>query len=90
MSGPKRAAERAVATFLFACVAFSPPFLSIFGADAFVFGLPLLYFYLFAAWGLVIALVAWTADLGSGPPPQRISDRPAGISDRPGGRARAG
>ena len=68
MRGPKRAAERSVATFLFASVAFSPPFLSIFGADTFVFGLPLLYLYLFVAWGLVIAMVAWIADLGSGPP----------------------
>ncbi len=78
MSGPKRVAERSVATFFFASVAFSPPFLSIFGADAFVFGLPLLYLYLFAAWGLVIAMVAWIADLGSGPPPDNDAEQPAG------------
>jgi len=78
MTGPKRVAERSVATFLFAGVAFSPAFLSIFGADAFVFGLPLLYLYLFVVWGLVIAMVAWTADLGSGPPPDSDGEQAIG------------
>ena len=82
MSGPKRVAERSVATFLFAGAAFSPPFLSIFGADVFVFGLPLLYLYLFAVWGLVIAMVAWIAGLDSGPP-----DR--GDGEQSSGRTRA-
>jgi len=78
MSGPKRVAERSVATFLFASVAFSPPFLSIFGADVFVFGLPLLYLYLFAAWGSVIAMVAWIAGLGSRPPSPDSGERSGG------------
>ncbi len=75
MRGPKRIAEGSVATFLFGCVAFSPPFLAIFGAEVFVFGLPLLYLYLFAVWGLIIVLVAWIADLGSASRPDQ-NDKP--------------
>ena len=69
MNGPKRTVERTIATFVIGFLAFSPPLLAIFGAEAFVFGLPLLYFYLFAAWGLIIATVAWIADLGADKPP---------------------
>ncbi len=94
MTGPKRIAERSVATFLFAGAAFSPPFLSIFGADVFVFGLPLLYLYLFAVWGLVIALVAWIAGSDAAPPPQgkgwppHAKGGPAhAMGGPPGGRA---
>ena len=79
MRGLKRTAERSVAIFLFGFLAFSPPFLSIFGAEAFVFSLPLVYVYLFAAWGVVIAAVAWTADRRSGPPPSQAgAPRPPG------------
>lgn len=69
MRGLKRTAERSIATFLFGFLAFSPPFLAIFGAEAVVFNLPLLYVYLFAAWGLIIVTVAWIADFGAEPPP---------------------
>lgn len=88
MIGPKRIAERSVATFLFAGAAFSPPFLSIFGADVFVFGLPLLYLYLFVAWGLVIVLVAWIAGSGAAPPPPDKGGPPRGRGGPPSGRTR--
>jgi len=58
------ASERAVALFLLAVLAFSPFVLSIFNVPAFLFGIPLLYVYLFLAWAAVIALLAMTAVVG--------------------------
>ena len=58
------ASERAVALFLLAVLAFSPFVLSIFNVSTFLFGIPLLYVYLFLAWGVVIALLAMTAVVG--------------------------
>ena len=40
-----------------ALLAFNPPLLSIFASDALVLGVPLLYLYLFCAWGVVILLI---------------------------------
>jgi hypothetical protein len=53
-----------VALFLLAVLAFSPFVLSIFNVPAFLFGIPLLYVYLFLAWAVVIALLAMTAVVG--------------------------
>ena len=66
MRGPRRPIESSVATFLLGCLAFSPPILLIFGAEVSFLTLPLLYIYLFAAWALIILLIAWIADLGPG------------------------
>ena len=57
MTRPPLRGERAIALFLFAFLAFNPPILTIFSKDTVIFGLPLLYFYLFSAWGLVILLL---------------------------------
>jgi hypothetical protein len=61
MIRPGLVGERAIALFLLALLAFNPPILSIFSAEAFVLGLPLLYVYLFCAWAGVIALVGLQA-----------------------------
>ena len=53
--------ERSVALFLLGTVAFSPPLLAIAQLPAQVFGIPLLYVYLFAAWSVIIVLQARTA-----------------------------
>jgi hypothetical protein len=53
-----RTGDRLVALFLFGCLALSPPLLAIFGTDAFVAGIPLLYLYLFAVWAILILLLA--------------------------------
>jgi hypothetical protein len=58
IKSPEWRSERTVALFLFGAVAISPPFLAIFALDTFVFGLPLLYAYLFAVWAGLIALLA--------------------------------
>lgn len=80
------ASERAVALFLLAVLAFCPLILSIFNVPAFLFGIPLLYVYLFLAWGVVIALLAMTAvggedrqvQEGTGRPPEHTPGRGTG------------
>ena len=58
MARPSRKGERLVGLFLLGCLLFNFPLLALFNVQARVFGIPLLYAYLFAAWGLLIALVA--------------------------------
>ena len=52
-----RKGARLVALFLFGCLLFNFPFLTLFNVRATVFGVPVLYAYLFVAWGLLVALV---------------------------------
>lgn len=54
----QRRNERFAALALAATVLMLPPFLGIFNTDTLVFGLPLLFLYLFAVWAVVIALAA--------------------------------
>ena len=49
-------AQRLVALFLLGCLLFSFPLLSIFNSGSTVFGIPILYAYLFGAWAALIAL----------------------------------
>lgn len=58
MPRPGRTGERLAALFILGTLLFNPPFLSIFNWATQVLGLPLLYFYLFLAWALVIAVTA--------------------------------
>jgi hypothetical protein len=62
MIRPKRTSEWSIAAFLLGFLAITPPILSIFSTEAFVFGIPLLYLYLFCAWAAIIALIALIAD----------------------------
>jgi hypothetical protein len=48
-----------VAVFLLAGVLFNYPILSLFNSDATVFGIPVLYVFVFLAWAGIIALAAW-------------------------------
>ena len=50
--------KRLVALFLFGFVLFNYPILSLLNPDILVFGLPLLYIYIFGIWGLLILLAA--------------------------------
>ena len=61
MNSPGRTAEVTLVLFLLGLLAFNPPLLSIFDRSSFVLGMPLLYVYLFCAWGLMIALIARSA-----------------------------
>lgn len=51
--------QRLVAIVLLGCVLFNYPVLSLFSKPAALFGIPLLYFYLFAMWALLIGLMAY-------------------------------
>jgi hypothetical protein len=55
-SEPKRAAQLA-AVFLLGAFALNYPLLEVFSAERTLFGIPLLYCYIFAAWlALIVAL----------------------------------
>ncbi len=50
--------RRLVAVFLAGLLLFNYPLLAVFNTAAETFGIPLLYAYLFAAWALLIGLLA--------------------------------
>lgn len=58
MSGSLRRA-RMVAVAALAILLFNFPLLALFDVDVRVLGVPLLWAYLFTAWAVVIAVVAW-------------------------------
>jgi len=54
--------QRLIALFVLGCLLFNYPVLSLFNVAAVAFGVPLLYVYIFAAWALLIALMALAAE----------------------------
>lgn len=58
MIRPTLKGQRLVALFLLGCLLFNYPLLSLFTGDARVWGIPLIYVYLFAAWGVLIGAMA--------------------------------
>jgi len=62
MADEVRRRDRLIGLFLLALVLLNPPLLMLFGAGDTVFGLPLLYVYIFVAWLLIIGAVAWIAE----------------------------
>jgi uncharacterized membrane protein len=58
MPKSSRKGQRLVGLFLLGCLLFNYPLLAIFNVRATVLGIPVLYAYLFAAWALLIVLVA--------------------------------
>lgn len=61
MNRPGATGERSVGLFLLGLLLFSPPLLSLFSIERFFAGLPPLYLYLYAGWGLLIVLIGVTA-----------------------------
>jgi peptidoglycan/LPS O-acetylase OafA/YrhL len=57
-----RRRDRLIGLFLLALVLLNPPLLMLFGGGDTLFGLPLLYVYIFVAWLLIIGAVAWIAE----------------------------
>lgn len=58
----ERETARFVALFLLGVILFSPLLIAVFDVPGgHVFGVPLLYAYLFASWALLIAISAWLA-----------------------------
>jgi hypothetical protein len=54
----RRKSERLVALALLGFLLFNYPLLSLFSTEGSVLGIPVLYAYLFASWGLLIGLMA--------------------------------
>ena len=54
-----RLGGRLAALFCAGCVAFAYPLLALFNVPATLFGLPVLYLYVFGAWVALIAAVAF-------------------------------
>jgi len=50
--------QKVAAVFLLGCALFNYPVLSIFSIDGLIFGIPILYCYLFFTWAVVIGLLA--------------------------------
>ena len=57
-------AARLAFIFMLGVLLFNYPLLALFNVQGSVFGVPLLYAYIFLAWGLVIALVAVVMERG--------------------------
>lgn len=60
-----RKAPRLVALCLLGCLLFNYPILALFNVNGAVFGIPILYFYIFSAWAALILLMALAIDLGA-------------------------
>jgi hypothetical protein len=50
--------QRLIALFLLGCLLFNYPLFALFEGRVYVLGVPLVYTYVFAAWALLIALMA--------------------------------
>ncbi len=53
--------QRLAALFLLGCLLFNYPLLQLFARDGALFGIPLLYCYVFGAWAGLIGLMALVA-----------------------------
>ena len=64
MSRNERSSERLIGLFCLGCILFSPLALMIFdkGTDVALAGVPVLVFYLFAAWACLVAAMAIVAN----------------------------
>ena len=55
---------RFVAVCMLGLLLFNYPILALFNVSGTVFGVPLLYAYIFIAWAVLIALLAFVAETG--------------------------
>jgi hypothetical protein len=62
MSKPNVKGQRLAALFLLGNLLFNYPLLALFNRPAMLGGIPLLYLYVFGAWALLIALLAFTVE----------------------------
>ncbi|MBY0266533.1 MAG: hypothetical protein K2W84_08990 [Burkholderiales bacterium] len=58
MIRPTLKGQRLAALFLLGFLLFNYPLLSLFGGNTRIWGIPLIYLYIFVAWAVVIALMA--------------------------------
>lgn len=62
MQERERKGQRLIALFILGCVLFNYPVLSLFNVASEVFGVPVLYAYIFVAWALLVTLMALTVE----------------------------
>lgn len=62
MIGPNRQSQRLVALFLLGCLLFNYPLMYVFSVTGRIFGIPILFAYLFTAWAMLIVLVAMVTE----------------------------
>mgnify|MGYP001824678509 CR=1 FL=1 len=74
MTGLAAVRERSLALFFLALLAFSPALLVVFSRHVFLFGVPLLYVYLFGVWGGVILCIGLNAFPRDSAPPEDKAD----------------
>jgi hypothetical protein len=55
-------ARRLVALCMLGVLLFNYPMLAVFNVDATVFGIPILYAYIFTAWGLLTACMIYVVE----------------------------
>ena len=56
--------QRVVALCMLGMLLFNYPILALFNVSGVLFGVPVLYVYMFVAWAALIALMAWMAESG--------------------------
>ena len=54
--------QRMIALCMLGCVLLNFPILALFNVRGALLGVPILYAYIFIAWALLIALMAWVAE----------------------------
>ena len=62
MGDTDRKGQRMIALCMLGCVLFNFPVLALFNVPGALFGVPLIYAYIFVAWALLIALMAWAVE----------------------------
>jgi hypothetical protein len=62
MGDGERKGQRMIALCMLGCVQFNFPVLALFNVPGTLLGVPLLYAYIFLAWALLIALMAWVVE----------------------------
>ena len=62
MQDPESRAQRMVALCMLGCVLFNFPVLALFNVSESVLGVPVLYAYIFIAWAVLIAMMAFVAE----------------------------
>jgi hypothetical protein len=64
MSNPESKGQRLVALCMLGMLLFNYPLLALFNVPATLLGVPMLYAYIFIAWAVLIALMAFLAESG--------------------------
>ena len=64
MSDFESKGQRFVALCMLGIVLFNYPILALFNVSGALFGVPVLYAYMFIAWAALIGLMAWIAESG--------------------------